>query len=88
MLTADPIYTVLASVCAHFDGPTADDSGGCSYTLKLAVHASASQHAETASFGAWLALAQVYSQLYIKYARSSPRQQKRQKSCPHRARSK
>ncbi len=73
MLTDDPTCAVLDSADVHFDGPTVDGSGcaahkanqGCSCTPILAVHTSALRYAEAASFDVRLALAQVYSGLYI-----------------------
>ncbi len=71
MPIADPTYVALASAHAHFDGPTAVGSGqpaheanrGCLCVPKLAKRSSVLQRVTVASFGAWLASTQVYSQL-------------------------
>ncbi len=56
--------------------PTANGSGypvheanwGCLHSPKLSIHTSASRRTEVASFGAQIALAQVYSQLFTSHA--------------------
>ncbi len=71
ILTANSTCAVLASGSAYFDGTTAESSDhtaheanqGCSCVSQLAVHTCASQRAEADLFGAWLALAQMYSWL-------------------------